>query len=710
MPVELHNPLIKPTTPPPPAADHALESAIATARSQIAQLRAKRALGRLNSWDEVELFLKYPLRPSTKASFFTIENVNQFFDLWTARAEVRDRLLGAAKANEVTVTVTKHTIPTAGSVVYKPQQRKAIDQWISLQDAGIPAAMLTIETGGGKTFVAGGAILHEIASGRAVAGAFDIFPRIIYFTKKPVVLATADKLRDHFKLSVSTLKEPKADAQVLVLNYQALSSKQLRPFFAEDEIELFGNKTTVFRWRPTAPVLVIIDEMQVLKKIKSGISKRVLGFLRATTATNTKWLFMSATPGTCLRDLWLFALASKFETPSGTIALDNMTAFLGQFAARIDKPNKESMKRFATFLGPRLISPPRDPRKYKSINKCEIIPFPDARSREIYLSAEADYIRARESAGEVVGDLSMAQFQIFRGVSELLKAPIYGERMMKTVASGRSAVLAVCYIPTVIETVAYLASRGVRRDQISIIWGGRRIITEDEICTTKEWGQLLYKSDKAEKQFMEENDGARPKEKWYGLTRAEKTRLRKTQEYNVMRMRQGRSHSEHAEHVKWLEDMMLNAQGDEERHEQVKRFLRDETHYCIYTFSAGGTGIDLDNQIPGGRPRSVISTICYWAEEFVQALGRAYRINTQSDVDQTMLMFENSIESSHVLKILAPKIGSINKLTGFDGDIEDALGRAIARKEIVAQQAAVTAESDELVDDEADDDDDDSAE
>ena len=704
MPIEL-----KPTAPKAPV-DRAYESALAVARSQISQLRTKRLMGKLSSWADIETFLKHPLRISTKSELFTQDNVDRFFALWTAPSEIKSRSEEAARANTINLEVTKHELKVDG-VKFKPQQRKSIDQWISLVENNIPAALLTLETGAGKTFVAGGAIRHEIASGRAAPGMFDIFPRIIYFTKKPVVLATKDKLEQHFGLRCATLKHPDASAQVLILNYQCLSSKAMKQFFVDETIELFGNPTTVYRWRPQAPTLIILDECQMLKKYKSKMARRVFGFLRATSAVSTRWLFMSATPATCLRDLWLFALASKFETSSGPIGLGNMSAFLGQFATRIDKPNKDAMGRFSKFLGPRIVSPPRDPRKYKAINRCRIIPFPDERSREIYRAAEADYIRARESAGEVVGDLAMAQFQIFRATAELIKAPTFGAEMMNSVAHGKSAVGAFCYIQTVIEVVGYLASRGVRRDQISIIWGGRRIITEAEICTTQEWGQLLYKCEKAEKAFMKENDGERPKEKWFGLTRKEKTKLRKTQEYNVQRMMQGRSHAEQREHVGWLEDMMLNTQSDEERHEQVQRFLRDETHYCIYTFSAGGTGIDLDNQIPGGRPRAVFATICYWAEEFVQALGRAYRINTQSDVEQTMFMFEDSIESNHVLPILAPKIASINKLTGFDGDIEDALGKAISRGTIASQKpTSIEVTSEELVDDDTDDDDDDDGE
>ena len=76
-----------------------------------------------------------------------------------------------------------------------------------------------------------------------------------------------------------------------------------------------------------------------------------------------------------------------------------------------------------------------------------------------------------------------------------------------------------------------------------------------------------------------------------------------------------------------------------------------------------------------------------------------------------MFMFEDSIESNHVLPILAPKIASINKLTGFDGDIEDALGKAISRGTIASQKpTSIEVTSEELVDDDTDDDDDDDGE
>jgi hypothetical protein len=157
-----------------------------------------------------------------------------------------------------------------------------------------------------------------------------------------------------------------------------------------------------------------------------------------------------------------------------------------------------------------------------------------------------------------------------------------------------------------------------------------------------------------------------------------------------------------------LREMKLHNQNQKERHENVQDFLNGATEFCIYTLSSGGTGISLDHRFQHTRPRHLLSTLCYFAEEFAQALGRCVRITTLTDTIQEIYVPEGTLLSDHMAPKLARKLKSIDAIGSSNVDLAGELENAIRRKQKVEKLTAedlMPAESSGVIEvDEEDDD------
>jgi hypothetical protein len=137
-----------------------------------------------------------------------------------------------------------------------------------------------------------------------------------------------------------------------------------------------------------------------------------------------------------------------------------------------------------------------------------------------------------------------------------------------------------------------------------------------------------------------------------------------------------------------LREMKLHNQNQKERHENVQDFLNGATEFCIYTLSSGGTGISLDHRYAHTRPRDVMSTMTYWAEEFAQALGRCVRITTLTDTRQSIYVPEGTILSDHMAPKLARKLKSVDAIGSSNVDLAGELEKALRDKATVIKLTA----------------------
>ncbi len=95
------------------------------------------------------------------------------------------------------------------------------------------------------------------------------------------------------------------------------------------------------------------------------------------------------------------------------------------------------------------------------------------------------------------------------------------------------------------------------------------------------------------------------------------------------------------------------------------------------------------------------STICYYAEEFGQALGRCVRLATlQPVVKQYMTFFLGTIMSKHVRPILQRKLRNLSKFSLSDVDLAAELAARTTVKDL-QMDASVVAMRPAVIEDES---------
>ena len=165
------------------------------------------------------------------------------------------------------------------------------------------AKLLHGGTGTGKTYVAGYQVLRAFKENWFVNVAAATVPWPVFIvTKASVVEQFWRVLKYQFRCPMDN---------IVITNYE-----QLRSSFGETYIErqtevVNGQEVKRFVWiEYMNPVLVIWDECHSLKNIGSSQSKIAQGF-NNIEFTETRQIFMSATPATRVNDLKCFCVATK---------------------------------------------------------------------------------------------------------------------------------------------------------------------------------------------------------------------------------------------------------------------------------------------------------------------------------------------------------------------------------------------------------------
>jgi hypothetical protein len=224
----------------------------------------------------------------------------------------------------------------------------------------------------------------------------------------------------------------------------------------------------------------------------------------------------------------------------------------------------------------------------------------------------------------------------------------------------------------------YFKSKGITKDKISLIWGGNREIKIEELLPESKAAEIAAKMGMW---ILDNPDEARkPKAEDIGITKEEFRAFHKGIKYTSERIFREMTKDAFAQRNEKLREMKLHNQNQKERHENVQAFLNGETEFCIYTLSSGGTGISLDHRYVHTRPRYVMSTMTYWAEEFAQALGRCVRITTLTDTQQSIYVPEGTILSDHMAPKLAQKLKSVDAIGSSNVDLAGELEKALRNK------------------------------
>lgn len=109
--------------------------------------------------------------------------------------------------------------------------------------------------------------------------------------------------------------------------------------------------------------------------------------------------------------------------------------------------------------------------------------------------------------------------------------------------------------------------------------------------------------------------------------------------------------------------VILGGQKDAERQGHIDGFQCEALNIMLMTFTSGGAGLSLHNTPKNKRPRTLYLPPVWSAEELIQLLGRAHRINSQSTTHQYIVWFADTIEE-HVANTSKKKCTALKEVVG----------------------------------------------
>jgi hypothetical protein len=492
------------------------------------------------------------------------------------------------------------------------QRNAAEEAWLKIKRENLKALMFRVNTGDGKTYAIGQILRWLLDEGyfKNILSPW----KILYVTKASVVEQTKRVLRDEFGLDLID--------DVFVTNYDSLRASLGEFFLRYEEKVEFGERIGRWVWRAIYPIVVVWDECQALKNEGSEQSKIGQAYNEIQDDRILQF-FLSATPMSRVTHGKCFAVATRHLYLNKPLTNTTWEAFAKELISGDPKVySKTFMHRFVKEFQKYIIGFKSVKRKHKAINRTEIIDFDTPEDASIYINAWDEYLKKkREIEGKDLSNskfLILVQLNIFRQKAELLRARILARRMYKDMIEGKAVLAACCFKPTIAKTISYLHNDyNIPRSQISIIWGGDAAFTArsapkyspddiKQIYARIMAGELVPKKVTREivKQieYAAEGFGDMPKE------------------------------------------LDLGIQSRAKRQEEIDKFQSGKSLFCFFTFQAGGAGLSLHHNEDYLRQRRTYATPTYNEMEMIQALGRAARITSRSDTDQSILVFRNTIE------------------------------------------------------------------
>ena len=576
----------------------------------------------------------------------------------------------------------------------KPFQDSAYNRCLTALKE-LDVVCLIAGTGTGKTVIAG-----MIAEALVPDYSQDIgtmaCPAIFYVTKSPIVEDTQRNIEAYFDIPKGMIK---------FLTYSSLRSKEGEQWFervcrqdlkesidGEDEEK---KRSWVFRWKNpiVTPRLVIFDESHCKNRAPS--QQWELAIVMTDLAKEceiykaifplkkpTKFLMMSATS---------FTKASHIEFEMRVLekGLAKQEASPALWKKQGDKvigaicgglnPNEfnfTAMRRAMEYLESKgaVVKVPTITTKYKRFQTVKLIPFTYPWQKEQYTRVLEDYRRECEQLGRSVA--GKKRIRLVEQMKMLMRAeeirwPEITSKVDAGVKAGKQMLVACGYQQTIARTVVGLSKLGYKPEDISIIWGGNEMFSPWDYKYSPEERQDIFKRAMAGedidssiiedvcKQILQEN------------RRFDDSDLEVMREFN------------------------LGPQSKEDRRLAIDNFQSGKSKVCLITYKAGSVGLNLNHSceyfaIRGGeylvenadspeftvierktglnvdnlpRPRGMILTPTLNPVEFLQAFGRAHRINSLSHTTFEILFFKGTREEE-AARILGPKIINLKQVTG----------------------------------------------
>jgi hypothetical protein len=663
--------------------DRLQQTALTTARSQAKKLTD---LYRREpfEWEFLQRELNLATIPSIKLDYATLLG---FLQGWVNQAPLRQQREAIRLAEEAALrekrTYSTIDIKLPGGLDFKPQQKKAIAALLDvLYKDNLNGALVPLGTGKGKSWIAAGlALWLQKHDPQKFCNFLGLFPPILIITKKSVVLDFRDTLK---KLGLESV-----GLAVDVWSYNEVFSTKNKNFFKEETTEIFGQSTKVIRFNlpeQAAPRLIILDECQEIKKEKSKRTKYLEAFLQFPSI---KWVFTSATPAVTVWDTMFMTLAMGVTYGARHVSRETFPEFARTLTLGADprQANAAALERWGAAIGDRFVKPPGDPQKVKALNKVKLFEITDEANKNMLKNAMKNYLESLERTGRSIDPQGqvMVAFMVMARAAELATVDTWVADAIHAHQNGYAPVIAIRFVETLKELVMklceseYFKSKGLTKQKISLIWGGNREIKPEELLPETRAAEIAAKMGMW---ILDNPDEARkPKADDIGITKEEFRSFHKGIKYTSERIFREMTKDAFAARNEKLREMKLHNQNQKERHENVQDFLNGATEFCIYTLSSGGTGISLDHRYQYTRPRSVMSTLTYFSEEFAQALGRCVRLTTLTDTVQMIYVPEGTLLSDHMAPKLARKLRSIDAIGSSNIDFAGELEIAIRKKQ-----------------------------
>lgn len=647
-----------------------LAAAAASYRSHCNERRNKLLievrLKKITTWDGLGIA---EIPPNVRASSFTFLTVSSFLELWVLSSGERFKQQELARQAQLAGTSVQYQkaetsagVRQVGRFRLRPRQWKSVDSIVDVcvNKHTSSAVILPLGGGEGKSVICGAVMKHAQDNNfYGKPGGRLPINRMLFLTDGTVSIDIRERLKECGIEGVGRYVE--------VIPHSQLATRKMAPFFVEREEEHFGQKRKRLEYILPGPPVLIIDEFDRYKKPTSRKSKYLRALIERTLADGGIVVWASATPAVTLMDLWGFAVSTGRTFNGEPITVDNYGTVAKAIAARAGvSPNENSPAAMAEFrkeFADCYINPPKDKQTAKATNKLMVLQFQSEADRKFYRETEERYLEELERCGEDDTAINpMSLLTKYRAAVEWLKAPYFAREFVKAHAEGFAPAIGVAYHATLCEIVRLLVNEhGFKRDSISVIHGGIELITEQKLIALigkdkfDNMGKLVVKYFKARSE----------------LTPPEQTAVRKYLKWVKERAKFGESQASQRMRQDELLKLRLGPQDLASRHVEKENFLRGRTTGMVFTLSAGGRGIDMDQQFPEVRPRRGFFTPVYYAEEFLQAFYRLCRLPTLNDVDQFVLAFEHTIELDHVIPRLFKKIRAVQRGTAIADDIAD---------------------------------------
>lgn len=438
----------------------------------------------------------------------------------------------------------------------------------------------------------------------------------------------------------------------------------------------FTNETTYeYEWCPMAlPRLVAFDEAHALQNIESKRSKAVRAmdsFIRACNH-NTQFMFFSATLAERMRDVQIFTCLSDIMYEGQKITFDNFVIQFGNILSGtgIFMPNKEAMSRFRKVFAERLFEIPPVKWPYQMRTALKLYQFKNSDQRDQYEKAEAEFLERIAKLGKrIPSERAMRAIAVgqFRKKCEPIRAEQIVDEMYDRVNNHRkSALMCTAFTGTIYKAMFILMDKyNVKRDEISVIWGGRQDCKPGQVLSSEDLINIAAKS-------IEEG----------GMDKKVFRLIQRNMQWQEDRILFGDASADaQDERHRRLKSLgLLGIQTMAIRQAEIKKFMSGQARYCFYTIQSGGTGLSLEHCDHYNYPRELWATPIFSGKEIVQGLGRPHRRNSISDTLAYICIMADTVESEHVAPVLDNKLQCLGEGSSYKDDLTEVLANLDAEE------------------------------